>query len=127
MRRADRHEREKFIDALCAAVPTATRADALRLLRWGSTYGRLCEQDCNGDDRRHDDGSRILDSEMCRAERIIRETCERMNLAHGGMTPNGPRCVPHFAGDPRGYTVRLQIAGAALDVYERPALAVPTS
>jgi hypothetical protein len=49
MRRVDRHDRETFIAELLKRVPTATRADALRLLRWGRTYGRLAEAECNGD------------------------------------------------------------------------------
>lgn len=161
MRRADRHDRETFVAALLAAVPTATRADAMRLLRWGRTYGRLAEAECNGD-YPCDNGERkvvpcskceagyvrsamVRDYTLprpngpewiplicgaCRAERIIRETCERMGHATLA-TPAPPTCepwvVPHFQGDPRGYTVRLQIAGAPLDAYERPALAVPTS
>jgi hypothetical protein len=164
MRKIDRHDRETFIAALLAAVPTATRADALRLLRWGRTYGRLCEAECNGDypadgpwTYNHLGKRRPLTRQCpcessyaassfsrgvcpsCRAERIIRETCARMGETDALGTPffggtdkphpseAQPWCVPHFQGDPRGHTVRLQIAGAPLDAYERPALAVPTS
>jgi hypothetical protein len=102
------------------------------LLRWGTTYWRLCEQDCNGDSRLWEDGSRMLDSEIIRAERIIRETCDAfgaftnlLGRPKAGDSSATPWVTPHFQGDPRGHTVRLQIAGAPLD--ERPALAVPTS
>ena len=158
--RADRHDRETFITALCTAVPTATRADALRLLRWGRTYGRLAEAECNGDwpadngERRTRECStcqtpwafgavRVVVCDVqepriryecpsCRAERIIRETCEGFGKAvvdgpPGRFFAEASRVVAHFQGDPRGYTVRLQIAGAPLDAFERPALAVPTS
>ena len=169
--RVDRHDRETFITALCAAVPTATRAHALRLLRWGRTYGRLAEAQCNGDwpyapsatgsfahsrhmlkcVKCHQETNWYAwgrngtgDCPSCRAERIIRETCEGMGRPlcicgefwpcsiHGraggyraAHSYNAP--VPHFGGDPRGHTVRLAITGAPLDAYERPALAVPTS
>jgi len=162
MRRADRHDRETFIAALLDHVPTATRAHALRLLRWGATHGRLTEAQCNGD-YPADNGERpvkpctlceslwapsslkrryvtVLQFECpsCRTERIIRETCESMGGTATARSTNGaelerherertPYCVPHFQGDPRGHTVRLQIAGQPLDAYERAALAVPTS
>lgn len=157
MQRADRHDREQFITALCAAVPTATRAHALRLLRWGRTYGRLAEAQCNGDWPADNgtvphwecgDCGRVWRTQppaggydlavcpSCRAERIIRETCDAFG-PHDLQPPHVPaaegsiwRCPwvrADFQGDPRGYTVRLQVAGAPLDAYERPALAVPTS
>src|SRR5512139_1633879 len=94
MRRIDRHDRETFIAELLKQVPTATRSDALRLLRWGRTYGRLAEAQYNGDWPALDgstDAAWLCETcdgqwrtEMkhgcpaCRAERIIRETCERM-------------------------------------------------
>lgn len=196
MRRIDRHDRETFIDSLLKQVPTATRAHALRLLRWGATYGRLAEAQCNGDwpadngeretlvcahhesawvreaftrkrgyqakcyrcewrstefslrssamnaqnDHAEHPGSTsvVVNGECpdCRAERIIRETCESMgprNIAPPHVERPTDRkyvdqwCVPDFQGDPRGLTVRLQIAGTPLDAYERPALGVPTS
>lgn len=157
MQRANRHDREQFVTALLQAVPTATRADVLRLLRWGRTYGRLCEAECNGDwpaangdgtawpcpkcesqwrtaypRRRRGGHEQIIDAALreracpsCRAERIIRETCAKWGPF--GENPGDYHATPHFQSDPRGHTVRLQIAGAPLDAYERPALAVPTS
>jgi hypothetical protein len=133
MQRIDRYDRETFIAALLKAVPTATREHALKLLRWGATYGRLAEAQCNGG-YPADNGegktyqcpkceigwrvrSALKECPDCRAERIIDETCISMR---GDVTPD-------FQGDPRGHTVRLQIAGAPLDAYERPALAIPTS
>jgi hypothetical protein len=140
MRRIDRH-RETFITALLKRVPTATRADALRLLRWGRTYGRLAEARRNGDwpaggittctrcESQWEPAAcrgfgLVHECPSCRAERIIRETCEAIN-ARTGMRM-GP-CVPEFQGDPRGYAVRLAIAGEPRDAYDRAALAVPTS
>jgi hypothetical protein len=151
MRKIDRHDRETVTAALLAAVPTATRADALRLLRWGRTYGRLAEAECNGDFpaehprrigqqavcggcgrtwSRFDFHGHPARCGVCRAERIIRETCEGFGWLRKDEGP--PHCtqwrvIPAFQGDPRGHTVRLAIAGAPLDAYERPALAVPTS
>jgi predicted RNA-binding Zn-ribbon protein involved in translation (DUF1610 family) len=154
--RVSSHDREQFISALLKQVPMATREHALRLLRWGRTYGRLAEAECNGDwpyfhptrahlandrDFRHFEcpacASDLLGPAggycpRCRAERIIRETCASLSdtppardRAEGYSYP--PKVVPHFQGDPRGHTVRLQIAGAPADAYDRPALAVPTS
>jgi hypothetical protein len=154
MQRVDRHDRETFIAELLKRVPTATRADALRLLRWGRTYGRLAEAECNGDYPYNVEGPdyRAADCPLCesryrprgygdtprpcpscRAERIIRETCERFGTlttqASTGRTIKlpDPWCVPHFQGDPRGHTVRLAIAGQPRDGFDRAALAVPTS
>lgn len=152
--RATTRDREQFIASLLKQVPTATLADARKLLRWGATYGRLAEAECNGDwpadngeretvacskceahyapsactiRRNREESTQDVECPSCRAERIIREVCEGMG---GRCDPGiGPKdlCTPHFQGDPRGYTVRLQIAGAPLDAYDRPALAIPTS
>jgi len=133
MQRASQLVRERFIEALCKQVPTATRAHALQLLRWGATYGRLCERECSEDPGSPERAGQ-WERECYRAERFIRETCESMGTIAGNAVmgadhlQRAPRLVtPHFQGDPRGHTVRLQIAGQPLDAYERAALAVPTS
>jgi hypothetical protein len=82
--------------------------------------------------RRADQHDRVCPS--CRAERIIRETCAAFgaftNLIgrpSAGDSSATPWVVPEFQGDPRGYTVRLAIAGQPRDGFDRAALAVPTS
>lgn len=141
--RATPREREQFIAELLKRVPTATREHAEKLLRWGATYGRLGEAQCNGDwPAENGEGKRyecpkcqsgwrirsaLRECPFCRAERIIRETCESLNPQGYGYYGLADLVVPHFQGDPRGHTVRLQIAGEPPDPYERPALAIPTS
>ena len=75
-------------------------------------------------------GQRVIACPSCRTKRIIRETCESMGgKPSGDVRGNTPLDIvtPVFQGDPRGATVRLAIAGQPLDVYDRAALAVPTS
>ena len=124
-----KHEREQFVHTLLKLAPLATREHAKRLLRWGATYCRLAEEAYNSDwpsrNLDQDAWKRRLDQQQARAERIIRETCEA--ISGGDTFTDLPDVTPFFTTDPRGHTVRLQVAGQPLDAYGRPALAVPTS
>lgn len=146
MSRATWKARDEFTRKLLAAVPTATEAHARKLLRWGATYARLSEAECNGDwPAENGEGKRyecpkcqsgwrirsaLRECPSCRAERIIRETCESVggpqNAGYYGFRDVW-YIVAEFQGDPRGHTVRLQIAGQPRDGYDRAALSVPTS
>src|SRR3990172_7488682 len=132
-------EREKFVRAVveevekargfvdCIPLEPQVTLLARRILRWGSTHGRLAEEACNGDWplRRTDQAAwaKELKRQQRRAERLIREACGRLSkLTALTQTSTGRPCLmasfePVFSNDPRGNTVKMVVPSGRSDSW----------
>ena len=115
MRPCTTKAREEFLSLLCEHIPhtweqyTELRELGRKLLRYGSTYGRIQEACCN----------RELAPWEERKEKRIEE------LAAQVCQPWG--IVPQFGGDPRGNTLKLTLPDGYTNDWGREGVCVPTS
>lgn len=116
MRNCSQKERFEFIHLMmkhAAITPTITEGDiqrvAVRLLRYGATYGRLQEQDCNVG---------LTDKERAKEARFIFKMVELAETIG---------CKVHCSGDPRGNTVKIVMPDGYTNDWGREGLCVPTS
>lgn len=82
---------------------------AQRLLRYGATYGRLQEQDCNVG---------LTDKERVKESRLA------LRMADLSATIG---CKVYLSGDPRGNTVKVIVPDGFTNDWGREGICVPTS
>lgn len=141
MRRASHSEREKFVALIqqhAGGDPTQRYSFAQRLMRYGATYGRLCEDECNGPD--YDAVNRMrffnaadrnkalstisknwqdyLDT-LPAKESKIEDAVSNLCKLYG--------CKAVFSGDPRGNTIKITVPDGYTNDWGREGIGVPTS
>lgn len=104
-------ERDEFIGLLLQEFPNRNPADVLTLaralMRHAATDDRYCCKDCN-------EGLSEAEEKRQEAnqERIL-SLCQEWGI------------VPHFNGDPRGATVKLQVPSGRANDWGRVGICVP--
>jgi hypothetical protein len=130
VRRASHSEREKFVALIQqhAGGQTETRYSfAQRLMRYGATYGRLQEDQCNGPEYT---GKPELDAQRQRMWQTYQDAIpakeEKIVKAVSALcTEYG--CKPVFSGDPRGNTLKIEVPDGFTNDWGREGICVPTS
>ena len=123
-------EREQFIAQLVRAVPAqpvhhVTHAATL-LLRHASTHGRLACESCNGHPAQSSPTlpqatiSRLQDAWDARIAKREAQVEARIRAIAGELGLQAD-----FGGDPRGYTVKLQLPGDMHNTLGRDGYGVP--
>ena len=123
MRPATHSEREKFVALIqqhAGGDPTQRYSFAQRLMRYGATFGRIQENQCNGYQK---PGSFDWDEEanqrdLKKADKIeaaVSELCKSFD------------CTPVFSGDPRGNTLKIAVKSGYSNSFGGEGICVPTS
>lgn len=129
MQRATQRDREEFVGLIVkhAVSPTGIGSRdeqdricvAQRLLRYGATLGRIAERQCNGhqtwDGRWDEIAAKRDDDKEERIQARVTKLCESIG------------CRPIFGGDPRGATLKIQVADGYTNDWGREGICVPTS
>lgn len=134
MQRVSAVTRQKFIDLIRAEATgdwstwNERNEFAKRVLRYGTTYGRIQETACNSPEHWSNDAAvnkqiaanwqEMLDRNEKKAERIeakLTALCAKYGIK------------PIFQGDPRGNTIKLQVPSGKTDDWGREGICVPTS
>jgi hypothetical protein len=109
MKKPTHKERETFVADLIRHAPAATIWHATRLMRFGATYGRFQEEECNRElatwERRKEQ----------RTREAIEDLCKQI------------RCKAIFGGDPRGFTVKILPPDGFTSDWGNEGIGVPTS
>jgi hypothetical protein len=131
MSKATQRERWEFIHLIMkhTTVPEgeAQRA-ALKLLRYGATYSRIQEFECNAPDAKY--GQDEYNKRM--QERWEREQ-ERNEKKEARITElvtqvcKSIGCEPVFQGDPRGATIKVKMPDGYTNDWGREGICVPTA
>jgi hypothetical protein len=115
MQRATVRQRVEFENLILAHVPKASQSRfdfAARLMRYGSTLGRLAEEQCNG----YQDWKGNWDEKAtARAEARVEKLCAEFG------------CKADFQGDPRGNTLKIIVPDGFTNDWGRTGICVPTS
>ena len=131
MQKATQKARWEFIHLIMkhTTVPEgeAQRA-ALRLLRYGATYGRIAEFECSAPDARYgqDEYNKRMqeryEREQARLEKketriteLVNELCKAIG------------CKAVFSGDPRGNTIKIAVPDGYTNDWGKEGICVPTS
>lgn len=123
-------ERDQFIARLTrdlsATAPHLVVDAARLLLRHATTHGRLAVESCNGHPAQssgHLDAASVRKLQDKWDARIERDTarCEKRIAAI--CLPLG--IVPDFGGDPRGYTVKLNLPSGTTNTMGRDGYGIP--
>lgn len=124
------NEREAFIAQLVRALPDFPAPLIVRnarlIIRHAVTHGHLAEQSCNGHpaqgspsmdvatvNRLQEKWDARIAKREAQIERRIAELCAEIGIA------------VHFGGDPRGYTVKVQLPNGASNTWGRDGWGVP--
>ena len=130
MQRASHSEREKFVALIqqhAGGDPTQRYSFAQRLMRYGATYGRLQEDQCNGPNYTGNDHHDRLEqmrwqkhldtipAKESKIEKAVSELCKSFD------------CSPIFSGDPRGNTLKIEVKSGYSNSFGGEGICVPTS
>ena len=119
MHRATTRERFEFENLLLTHAPRASVSDARRILRYGATYSRIQENNCNG----HADWQGNEDLEwLARDEKKEKRIEERLASLCRSIG-----CGVSFQGDPRGVTIKITVPDGFTNDWGKEGLCVPTS
>lgn len=148
MRNASRSDREKFVALVqqhAGGDPQKRYSFAQRLMRYGATYGRLQEEQCNGPD--YDSVPRGWYPANMAAEEIKADQDSRMNRirdtwqrAQDAIPAKESKieaavselcskfdCKAIFSGDPRGNTLKIEVKSGYSNSWGGEGICVPTS
>ena len=119
MRAASHSDREKFVALIqqhAGGDPQERYSFAQRLMRYGATYGRLQEEQCNGPDyngnEHHDrlvqaywqERQDAIPAKESKIEAAVVELCAKFD------------CKAIFSGDPRGNTLKIEVKSGGICV-----------
>ncbi len=133
MRRASHSEREKFVALIqqhAGGDPTQRYSFAQRLMRYGATYGRLQEDQCNGPDydlaRGRQELMQAIQERWQRSQDAIPAKEEKITKAVTELCKSFD-CTPVFSGDPRGNTLKIAVKSGYSNSFGGEGICVPTS
>lgn len=138
MQRATQKQREEFVGLIVmhAVGPTGIGSEderdriqvAQRLLRYGATYGRIQEFDCNGPDARYgqDEYNRRMQERWEREQERLHRKEERITEKVVKLCES-IGCKAVFQGDPRGNTLKIVVPDGYTNDWGREGICVPTS
>lgn len=123
MRTATHSEREKFVALIqqhAGGEPATRYSFAQRLMRFGATYGRIQENQCNGYTKpgTYDWDEEANQRDERKAEKI-ETTVTALCLEY--------ECKPLFSGDPRGNTLKIEVSSGYSNSFGGEGICVPTS
>jgi hypothetical protein len=98
----------EFVFAM-AKHSDATLYDCQRLMRYGATFGQLCETACN---------RKLTEKESAKQDRIAHKIMDLVNSIQAGVT---------FQHNPRGNTVKIVTRDGYTNDWGREGICVPTS
>jgi len=123
-------EREQFIAAMVREFPGKSADEVTRLarllLRHAKTHGRLAEESCNGHPIQSSPTAAMAlvnrlqakwDARIERQEKQIEHRIAEIAAELG--------CAADFGGDPRGYTVKLQLPSGRMNTWGQDGFGVP--
>lgn len=130
MRRASHSDREKFVALIqqhAGGEATQRYSFAQRLMRYGATYGRLQEDQCNGPnytgrpelykaiEERWQLAQDAIPPKEAKIEQAVTELCSKFD------------CKAIFSGDPRGNTLKIEVPSKYSNSWGGEGICVPTS
>ncbi len=134
-RRATQKQRWEFIHLMMkhAAVTDGItegkiQRAAVKLLRYGATYGRIQEFDCNSPDARYgqDEYNKRMQEQWERErERLHRKETRIVRRVEELCASIG--CQAIFSGDPRGNTIKIKMPDGYTNDWGREGICVPTA
>lgn len=108
MRNCSTKDKLEFVFAM-SKHSDATIRDIQAIMRYGTTYGNLAEEQCN---------RQFTDEDYAKRDRIkaqLRKLCESIGVS------------PVFQNDPRGNTVKIAVRDGYTTDWGREGISVPTS
>lgn len=130
MQRATRKAREEFVSLIAQHVgntykngqreqPMSSFQFAERLLHYGTTLGRIAENQCNG----YQTWDYKWDEKAAKRDELKEERIQTKVMELCAMFG----CKPIFQGDPRGNTLKIAVPDGFTNDWGREGICVPTS
>ena len=133
MRKASHSDREKFVALIqhhAGGDPAQRYSLAQRLMRYGATYGRLQEEQCNGPEINvpfpTEDLYKRIQTEWQKRQDAIPTKESKIEAAVSDLCSKFD-CRAIFSGDPRGNTIKIAVSSGYSNSWGGEGICVPTS